>query len=124
MIDLSQKPKWVDGSGLSRYNMMTPVSITELLKKMYSQYPEKRLFSLMSVGGVNGTIKGLYQNGQEPFMFAKSGTLSGAYNLSGYLISKSGRKLIFSFMNNNFNIPTSKVRKEVERILLLVREMY
>lgn len=122
--DLSQKPKWVDGSGLSRYNLMTPLSITELLKKMYTQFPEKRLFSLMSVGGVNGTIKGLYKSENEPYLFAKSGTLSGVYNLSGYLIAKSGRKLIFSFMNNSFIHPASKVRKEVERTLMMVRESY
>ena len=124
MKDISQKPKWVDGSGLSRYNMMTPLMMTELLKKMYSQYPEKRLFSLMAVGGLNGTIKNLYKTEQEPYIFAKSGTLSGVYNLSGYLIAKSGRKLIFSFMNNNFIHPASKTRKEVERTLILIRDMY
>lgn len=124
MGNFSQKPKWVDGSGLSRYNMMTPQSITELLKSMYGTYSEERLFSILSAGGVNGTIQGLYKSINKPYIFAKSGTLSGAYNLSGFLIAKSGRKLIFSFMNNNFNIPTSRIRKEVERVLNMVREMY
>jgi D-alanyl-D-alanine carboxypeptidase/D-alanyl-D-alanine-endopeptidase (penicillin-binding protein 4) len=121
---LSQPPHWVDGSGLSRYNMMTPISITELLKTLYHTFTEKSIYSFMAVGGINGTVKNLFKNGNDPYVFAKSGTLSGAYNLSGYLHTKKGRKLIFSFMNNNFSTSTSQVRKEVENILNLVRNNY
>lgn len=124
MNDLIDAPQWVDGSGLSRYNMMTPRSITQLLKKMYQSSDEKRIFSMMAVGGVNGTIRNMFKNGDGPYVFAKTGSLFGVYTLSGYLITRTGRKLIFSFMNNNFSGPTSGVRRDVEKVLNAVRDMY
>lgn len=123
LTDLPQKPVWVDGSGLSRYNLFTPHTMVVLLEKMHGLIPEDRLFSLMAIGGKTGTLKGLYKD-KEPFIFAKSGTVSGVYNQSGYLRTKNGKLLLFSFMNNNFNSPASPVRKEVERILSQVHDSY
>jgi len=122
MTILDPLPKWVDGSGLSRYNMMTPKSIYQLLYAMYQTNKEDQLFSYMSIGGVVGTIKSVFKYDDTPYVFAKSGTLGGSYNLSGYLIAKSGKRYIFSFMNNNLVTPSSKIRLEVERILNKVRE--
>ncbi len=119
---LTHKPQWVDGSGLSRYNKMTPQSFCELLIDMYDYTEKEKLYSYMSVGGVNGTLKNMLKNGGEPFVFAKSGTLTGVYNISGYLNTKSGKTLVFSFMNNNFIVPPSQVRKEVEKILRNIYE--
>lgn len=121
--DLPDPAKWVDGSGLSRYNLFTPQSLVKLLDKMYAKTPHKRLFSLFPAGGQSGTIKTAYKSG-DPFIFAKSGSMSGVYNLSGYLKTKSGKTLIFSFMNNNFTHPVSKVRNEVSKILTWVHENY
>ena len=123
LLDLPQEPRWRDGSGLSRYNMFTPATIVTLLERMYRDVPKERLFSLMAVGGNNGTLKYMF-NGDKPFIFAKTGTLSGAYNLSGYLVTKSGKTFVFSFMNNNFAKPTSEIRREVQRILLAVKNNY
>ncbi len=122
--DLIDSPIWVDGSGLSKYNMMTPRSITQLLKKMHQQTNEQRLFSLMAIGGQNGSLRNMFKSTDGPYIFAKTGSLAAVYNLSGYMITRSGRKLIFSFMNNNFSGSATPVRKEVERVLNLVREHY
>lgn len=121
--DLPDAPKWVDGSGISRYNMFTPRSIVKLLQKMYAEIPQERLFSLMAIGGQAGTIASSYK-ADKPYVFAKSGSMSGVYNLSGYLVTKKGKTLIFSLMNNNFNRSTGSIRKEVERILNWVHENY
>jgi serine-type D-Ala-D-Ala carboxypeptidase/endopeptidase (penicillin-binding protein 4) len=127
--DLPDAPKWVDGSGLSRYNLFTPRSIIKLLEKIYATMAEEKLFSILAVGGKSGTLKNLYKveptnqmNEEKPYIFAKSGSLGGVYNLSGYLITKKGKTVLFSVMNNNFTKPTSQVRKEVEKILMSVRE--
>lgn len=120
--DLPDAPKWIDGSGLSRYNLFTPRSIIKLLEKIHTEIPQQKLFSILPIGGQSGTLKNGYKNTDKPFIFAKTGSLGGVYNLSGYLITKKGKTLLVSFMNNNFNQSTTKVRKEVEKILTWIYE--
>lgn len=121
--DLPHEPRWRDGSGLSRYNMFTPASLVILLERMYRELPRDRIFSLMAAGGRNGTLSNMFKD-TKPYLFAKTGTLSGAYNLSGYLVAKSGKTYVFSFMNNNFTRPSAEIRREVQKILEQVREKY
>jgi D-alanyl-D-alanine carboxypeptidase/D-alanyl-D-alanine-endopeptidase (penicillin-binding protein 4) len=122
---LSQRPKWVDGSGLSRYNLMTPQSIAQVLLKLWKVQPQARLFSLFPAGGVSGTIADLYAGkDNKPYVFAKTGGMSGVHCLSGYIVCKSGKVLIFSFMHNNF-VGSSKVWKvEMQRILEQTRDSF
>ncbi|SFE74469.1 D-alanyl-D-alanine carboxypeptidase/D-alanyl-D-alanine-endopeptidase [Thermoflexibacter ruber] len=121
LADLSDKPKWVDGSGLSRMNLFSPRSQVELLLKIYkevavSKSEEARLFSMLAIGGKAGTLRNLFKN-YPPFVFAKTGSLSNNSCLSGYLITRSGRRLCFAFMNNHFMQATSTIRAEMEKIL-------
>lgn len=41
--DLPQKPRWVDGSGLSRYNLFTPQDMVAILHKMQKEFGMERL---------------------------------------------------------------------------------
>lgn len=123
MADLPDKPVWRDGSGLSRYNLFTPRTMVALLQKIHQKVPQERLFRILPTGGRTGTLKNVFKE-DPPFIFAKTGSLSNVYNLSGYMITKKGKVLVFSFMNNNFTKPTADVRKEVERILTGVHNRY
>ncbi|WP_462250084.1 D-alanyl-D-alanine carboxypeptidase [Ekhidna sp.] len=116
---------WVDGSGLSRYNLIAPVDQVRLLKICLDEFGWDRMTSLLPTGG-EGTLKELYVPDEEeaPYIFAKTGTLSNNHNLSGYLITRSGKKMIFSFMNNHYTRPTSEIKKEMEQFLLKVRDAY
>ncbi|MCB0279317.1 MAG: D-alanyl-D-alanine carboxypeptidase, partial [Calditrichaeota bacterium] len=120
---MSQEPNWVDGSGLSRYNIFTPKSLVELLHYFYQTYDEYRLFELLAIGGVNGTIQNRFTD--FPYsVFGKTGSLSNNHNLSGYLLCKSGKKLIFSFMANHFMVSTTQIRKEMDRLITILYNTY
>ena len=122
--DLKQVPRWVDGSGLSRYNLFTPESMVQVLHKMYTNIPRERLFSFFSVGGASGSLKNWYSGNPEPYIYAKTGSLSNNHSLSGYLVSKSGKTLIFSFMNNHYRQPSSEIKKQMQMILEQIRDKY
>ncbi|MDH2207202.1 MULTISPECIES: D-alanyl-D-alanine carboxypeptidase/D-alanyl-D-alanine-endopeptidase [Empedobacter] len=122
--DLKQQPEWFDGSGLSRYNLFTPQSFSQVLEKMYNEFPEERLFSIFPIGGKTGTIKNRYKDSAQPYIYAKTGTLNNNVTLSGYLKTKSGRTLIFSLMNNNSIKDLSWIRNENEKLLRIVRDNY
>ena len=121
--DLVDEPRWVDGSGLSRYNLFTPRSIVQLWGKIYQRMPRQRLFAVLATGGRFGTIKNWY-NADVPYIFGKTGSLSNNHCLSGYLVTKKGRTLIFSFMNSNFTASTNEIRQNMENILKLIYEKY
>lgn len=121
--DLKDKPVWIDGSGLSRYNLCTPRTITQVWEKLYREIPRDRLFNLLAVGGKTGTLKNSYKT-ETPYIFGKTGTLSNNHNLSGFLISKKGKVLIFSFMNNNYVTSTEQVKRNMENVLVLLRDNY
>jgi D-alanyl-D-alanine carboxypeptidase/D-alanyl-D-alanine-endopeptidase (penicillin-binding protein 4) len=120
--DIPQMPRWVDGSGLSRYNLFSPKSISYLLKKMYDDIPHDLLFTYLPQGGVNGTLKGNFLG--QSYIHAKSGTLSNNYSLSGYLTTKKGQVLIFSYMNNHFQGSSSQRKEEMSAFFKKLYESY
>ncbi len=123
LVDLPDAPQWVDGSGLSRFNLFTPRSIVELWKKIYNTVPQDRLFKLLAVGGKSGTLKNWYKT-ETPYIFGKTGSLSNTHSLSGFLLTKKGKIFIFSFMNNNFTVSSTEVRNRMEKILKQVRDKF
>ncbi|MCF6278839.1 MAG: D-alanyl-D-alanine carboxypeptidase [Flavobacteriaceae bacterium] len=120
LSNLPQTPRWVDGSGLSRYNLFTPSDMVYLLEKMYREISQEKLFTYFPVGGKSGTLKKWYGN-EKPYIFAKTGSLSNNYNLSGYLVTKKGTVLIFSYMNNHFKESSSEIKKTME---ITLKEIY
>ena len=118
--DMPDPLVWVDGSGLSRYNLETPRNMVAILQKINQILPDSTLFQLLPTGGVSGTLKNWYK-AKKPYIFGKTGTLSNNHNLSGYIITKSGRKLIFSLMVNHYVVPTSTVRQAMQTLMEAVR---
>lgn len=113
--DAPQRPRWVDGSGLSRYNLFSPRDFVWILNKMRTEYSLERLRNIFPTGG-QGTLANYYKT-DSSFLFAKTGTLSGHVALSGYLITKKKRLLIFSILINNHYGSAATIRRQVEQFL-------
>ena len=120
--DVPQKPKWVDGSGLSRYNLFTPQSFVYILNKTKNEFGWNRIKNILPTGGT-GTLSSYYKK-DSGFIYAKTGTLSNNCALSGYLITQKGKLLIFSVLANNYMTGATPVRRAVEKFLLAIRENY
>jgi serine-type D-Ala-D-Ala carboxypeptidase/endopeptidase (penicillin-binding protein 4) len=120
--DLPQKPRWADGSGLSRYNLFTPQDLVFILNKMQNEFGMERIKGILPTGG-EGTISNYYKK-DSAYIYAKTGTLSGVVCLSGYLYTKKGKLLIFSTLVNNHQANATDVRKAVEKFLKGVREKF
>lgn len=121
--DLPQPIFWRDGSGLSRYNLVTPQSMVSLLQKIEAEVGFETIRQTFPVGGKSGTIRKWY-SADTPYVYAKTGTLSNNHNLSGFLITASGRKLVFSFMNNNYIRPSSEIKQSMQQLIEYVRDHY
>ena len=108
---------WVDGSGLSVYNMNTPRNFVKALEIIYNMIPWDEIIELFP-------NKFSDENLDNSFVYAKTGTLRHNQALSGYLITQSGRKLAFSFMSNHYTVPPSQIRAETKKILVHIRDTY
>lgn len=115
-----------DGSGLSVYNKITPenmISLLITLRELLGDEYALRMF--FPAGGIDGTLKSAYRiDGNGPFVWAKTGTLNSVYCQSGYIQTKSGRNLAFSFLNNNFRSSASPVRREIVRLVTFIHENF
>jgi serine-type D-Ala-D-Ala carboxypeptidase/endopeptidase (penicillin-binding protein 4) len=120
--NLPQKPGWVDGSGLSRYNLFTPQDLVSILNKMKNEFGMERVKGIFPTGG-QGTLANYYST-DSTYIYAKTGTLSGVVALSGYLHTKKGKELIFSVLVNNHQASGTEVRRAVERFLQGVRNRF
>jgi D-alanyl-D-alanine carboxypeptidase/D-alanyl-D-alanine-endopeptidase (penicillin-binding protein 4) len=102
-----------DGSGLSRYDAVTPGQLTALLCSMPSEalaYPAY-LVSL-PVAGVDGTLAArLADPAIRGRVRAKTGSMSSVSNLAGYLTTDSGRTVAVAIMVNGFVGPAARVRQ-------------
>lgn len=103
-----------DGSGLSRYNLISPYNIMLVLRYMYHSELFDGFYELMAGPG-QGTLENRF-NSISGVMRAKTGTLDAISCLSGYL-KLNNQNYCFSMMFNNFVCPRKKIEKIQEDIL-------
>jgi serine-type D-Ala-D-Ala carboxypeptidase/endopeptidase (penicillin-binding protein 4) len=120
--NMPQRPRWADGSGLSRYNLFTPDDFVWLLLKMKDEFGMDRLKNIFATGN-SGTLRNYYKE-EAGFIYAKTGTLSGVVALSGYLYTTKNKLLVFSFLVNNHNTSSTTVRRAVEKFIKQLRANY
>jgi D-alanyl-D-alanine carboxypeptidase/D-alanyl-D-alanine-endopeptidase (penicillin-binding protein 4) len=107
-----------DGSGLSRYNYLSPETIVRVLDVMRQDTVFQVFYGALPVAGIDGTLanrmKGTYA---EANARAKTGFIAQARSLSGYVTSADGRLLIYSLLCNNWTIPVRAVERAQDTIV-------
>ena len=100
-IDL-KKAIFTDGSGLSRYNLVTPEQTISLLKFLYQRFPlSHEYIAALPISGRDGTLQRRFKTPtQQGFVRAKTGYMTGMNSLSGYLYSANGHTLAFAMFIN------------------------
>jgi len=112
-----------DGSGLARNVMVAPRLMTRILAYLYASKYREAFISLFPIGGEDGTLKNrMKDNPSADEVHAKTGTLSRAIALSGYVENKTRGWLAFSIIVNSFTAPPSDVRKWIDKIALELTE--
>jgi D-alanyl-D-alanine carboxypeptidase/D-alanyl-D-alanine-endopeptidase (penicillin-binding protein 4) len=92
-----------DGSGLSRSDMVTAEATLQLLTYMHLHRYAAVFRDALPIAGVDGTLRNRFKGTvAENNLRAKTGTLSSASSLSGYVTTAAGEKLVFSIMVNNY----------------------
>lgn len=112
-----------DGSGVSRYNLVSAELLTKLLIYIYDY--DKNLFNLffstLPVSGIDGTLSYRMSNSiAKGKVFAKTGTLSGVSTLSGYIKRSNGNYFVFSILLQNYTSPSRIARDYIDKICEII----
>lgn len=101
-----------DGSGLSRYNLMTPAQFSSLLIAAFSK-PDigQEFFKTLPVNGGRGTLSmRMTEDNMTEKVHAKTGSMSGVSSLVGDVTTDSNDTLVIVFLMNDFVGPSLKYR--------------
>ena len=96
----------VDGSGLSRLNLISPNQITVLLNYMYKSEVFTYFYNSLPIGGVDGTMANRVRKTRaQNNVRAKTGYINGVRSISGYIFTGDKEPVAFSIIANNFTVP-------------------
>jgi D-alanyl-D-alanine carboxypeptidase/D-alanyl-D-alanine-endopeptidase (penicillin-binding protein 4) len=114
----------MDGSGLSRLDLVTPSTVLKLLRYMYDSPAREKWISILPVGGQDGTLSSRFgATAAAGRVYAKTGSLSHVSALSGYVQRLDGTWVAFSVLVNNYGGPSAaEVRGVMDRICNLILE--
>nr|MBA3240558.1 D-alanyl-D-alanine carboxypeptidase/D-alanyl-D-alanine-endopeptidase [Acidobacteriota bacterium] len=115
------KLNMLDGSGLSRGNLVTAETTLRLLVHMNRHRYGAAFRDSLPIAGVDGTLRNRMKGtAAANNVRAKTGTLSSATSLSGYLFTAAGERLVFSLMINNPPRDFSPTAKFTDAVALLL----
>jgi D-alanyl-D-alanine carboxypeptidase/D-alanyl-D-alanine-endopeptidase (penicillin-binding protein 4) len=109
--------RWVDGSGLSRYNLIRPKDFIHILELLAKEVAPDRLYTLLPEASKTGTMRNVQDLNPGVRIWAKSGSYGNTYDLSGYYLTKDGKTLAFSVLSNLGNAPVRDIKKSVVEFL-------
>jgi D-alanyl-D-alanine carboxypeptidase/D-alanyl-D-alanine-endopeptidase (penicillin-binding protein 4) len=93
----------VDGSGLSRRNVVAPDALVRVLRVMHDSADASPFVRALPVAGVDGSLAGRMKGTPAAGnVRAKTGTMSTVRSLAGYVTTADGERLAFAILVNNF----------------------
>ncbi len=119
----------VDGSGLSRHNLLSPQGLIETIVKLHEA--DRSLFrlylSLLPVGGVSGTLKNRFLD-YPGVVRAKTGSMTGVISLAGlvdskYIVSHGRGPYVFAFIVNQSAATSADIRKAIDTAVIALHLM-
>jgi len=112
---------YVDGSGLTRYNYISPQVLVKILEGMYNSDLKDVWMNSMPISGVDGTLrKRMIGTSAEQKVLAKTGTISNVRGLSGYTSTAAGENIVFSFLVNGHLLSSKETERITDSILELI----
>jgi serine-type D-Ala-D-Ala carboxypeptidase/endopeptidase (penicillin-binding protein 4) len=114
---------FMDGSGLSRYNFVSPNQIAKILKGMWKSEYRDEWYDIQPIAGVDGTLRRRMKSTKaEGNVHAKTGTISNVRGLSGYVKTSNGEDLVFSFLINGHLLSSKDTELITDSVLELISE--
>lgn len=113
-----------DGSGLSRYNLITPRAMVAVLARIYGDERHRGPFlEVLPLAATDGTLAGrMNGTAAQGRVRAKTGSLTNARALAGYVTTVDGEPVAFSIMANNYNAATSTVDAVTDAVVVALAE--
>lgn len=113
----------IDGSGLSRRNVIAADTVVSILQRMYDPSGTSPWMTGLPVAGRDGTLddrmKGTAAEGN---VRAKTGSMTNVRTLAGYVRTSDGEPLAFAIMVDNFEGPGSAANAAIDRIAVRLAE--
>jgi D-alanyl-D-alanine carboxypeptidase/D-alanyl-D-alanine-endopeptidase (penicillin-binding protein 4) len=110
----------VDGSGLSRYNYVTPDTLVTILTHVdRDERLRERYEATLPIAGRDSTLasrmKGTAAEGNARI---KDGAMANVRAMTGYVRTADGEKLVFAILANNFDGPASTITGAADAIVV------
>lgn len=117
----------VDGSGLSRHNLITPSMMMNVLQFIGINDKQLNFISMLPEAGKDGTLAyrgGLDAAGVNGKVNAKTGALKGVYNLAGFITAASGQKIAFVQFVTGYSVPPGEEKNRRAPLVRFESRLY
>jgi len=109
----------VDGSGLSRHNLVSPETLVQTLRAIAQSAEAEVYRESLAIAGVNGTLRNRFLDTPvQGRLWGKTGTASGIVTLSGYLELPHYQPLVFSILVNQSDQSVRVIRQAIDEMVL------
>jgi D-alanyl-D-alanine carboxypeptidase/D-alanyl-D-alanine-endopeptidase (penicillin-binding protein 4) len=114
----------VDGSGLSRYNLLTAEALVTILTRVAQQEASRAQFeATLPVAGRDGSLADrMLKTRAEGNVKAKTGSFTNARSLSGYVKAANGETVVFSIIANNYGIAGQVIEDTMDALAVRLAE--